>query len=165
VRRGRPTTSLHGLAVELCEGDVLAPETLAAAMRGVEVVFHTATYFAYGRPAGGALEALAVDGAANVLRAAAAAGVRRVVLTSSSVVFGYGDEPGGAGRDLRARRERRGRLCVAKIRPGPGRRSAGGRAGAGDRVRLPDLVDRAASADPGALERDHHQLPGRSRCG
>jgi dihydroflavonol-4-reductase len=93
VRSGRPTTSLHGLGVELYEGDVLAPETLEAAMRGVEVVFHTATYFAYGRPADGALEALAVDGAANVLRAAAQAGVRRVVLTSSSVVFGYGDTP------------------------------------------------------------------------
>src|SRR5213078_3796248 len=88
VRPGRPTTSLDGLAVELCEGDVLATETLDAAMAGVEVVFHTATYFAYGRPADGALEALAVDGAANVLDAAAEAGVRRVVLTSSSVVFG-----------------------------------------------------------------------------
>ena len=58
VRSGRPTTSLDGLAVELCEGDVLAPETLAAAMTGVDVLFHTATYFAYGQPADGALEAV-----------------------------------------------------------------------------------------------------------
>lgn len=116
VRAGRPTDSLSGLAVELCEGDVLAPETLAAAMRGAAVVFHTATYFSYGQPAGGALEALAVDGAANVLRAAAAAGVGRMVLTSSSVVFGYVEAPAILDEGCAPDEASEGAYVTAKIR-------------------------------------------------
>jgi len=56
------------------------------------VVFHTAALFAYGGDAP-ALHALAVAGTENVLRAAARAGVKRAVVTSSSVVFGHSETP------------------------------------------------------------------------
>jgi dihydroflavonol-4-reductase len=52
------------------------------------MVFHTAAYFAYRGHSATALETTAVVGTRNVLDAARQAGVRRVVLTSSSVVLG-----------------------------------------------------------------------------
>jgi dihydroflavonol-4-reductase len=85
--------------VDCLEGDVLAAdERLLAACEGCDTVFHTAAYFAYGGFPPGDLARLAVAGTENVLRAAAAAGVRRVVVTSSSVVFGC-TETGAAPLD------------------------------------------------------------------
>jgi dihydroflavonol-4-reductase len=69
--------------------DVLGPmPPLVNAFSGAETVIHTAATFAFGGDAE-ALHRVAVQGTENVLRAAAAAGVRRVVVTSSAVVFGY----------------------------------------------------------------------------
>ena len=71
-------------------GDVLSGAELDAACEGCDVVFHTAALFSYGGDAS-ALHALAVGGTENVLRAAARAGVKRAVVTSSSVVFGHSE--------------------------------------------------------------------------
>ena len=80
--------AIEGLVVERVTGDVLdAPATLVPLCSGCDVVFHTAAQFTY---AGGEdeLEHTAVTGTRNGVEAAALAGVRRVVVTSSSVVFG-----------------------------------------------------------------------------
>jgi dihydroflavonol-4-reductase len=61
---------------------------LKAAMRGATTVFHCAAVYAYGRAHDAELEAVNVDGTRNVIQAAAEAGVRRVVVTSSSVTVG-----------------------------------------------------------------------------
>jgi nucleoside-diphosphate-sugar epimerase len=81
----------HGF--ELLEATAGTPEGLAPAFRGAEAVCHLA-----GRPGvrGGAphgFETANVRTTEAVLRAAAAAGLRRVVLASSSSVYGPADAP------------------------------------------------------------------------
>jgi len=93
LRPGPPRRALAGLPVERVAGDVLDPASLEVAMSGREVVFHAAAYFTYGGVDTARMESVAVDGTRNVVRAAAAAGVERVVLTSSSVVFGSSPDP------------------------------------------------------------------------
>jgi dihydroflavonol-4-reductase len=88
----RPTSDLAALAdlpLELHRGDVLVAEDVAAAAEGCRVVFHTAVPFAYAGQVDDDVDRTATDGTTNVLHAAAAAGVERVVVTSSSVVFGH----------------------------------------------------------------------------
>lgn len=75
---------------ELIGGSVTDADTVSAAVRGVEVVFHLGARGAVARsvadPAGS--NHANVDGTLCVLNAAVAAGVRRVVFASSSSVYG-----------------------------------------------------------------------------
>ena len=94
VRRSSQLDALNGVEIECIVGDVLEkPEYLVPAMQGCEVVFHTAARFAYSGISSAELTRTAVVGTENVIRAAALAGVRRVVVTSSSIVFGSSAEP------------------------------------------------------------------------
>jgi len=93
----RPTgdlSSIASLPIELKIGDVLDPESLARAMAGSDVVFHTAVAFSYWGQEPAEMARTAVEGSLNVLAAAAQAGIGRVVMTSSSVTLGasYGPE-------------------------------------------------------------------------
>jgi dihydroflavonol-4-reductase len=93
VRAGSDASTLRGLAVQPFTGDVLEPSSLGPAMEGCELVFHAAAVFAYWGYTRAALEDIAVGGTRNVLTAARAAGVRRLVMTSSSVVLGASATP------------------------------------------------------------------------
>jgi len=93
VRPGPPRRGLVGLPVELTPGDVLDPAALPPAVDGVDMVFHAAARFAYAGVHPSEMERVAVEGTRNVLAAAADAGVKRVVLTSSSVIFGSSAAP------------------------------------------------------------------------
>jgi dihydroflavonol-4-reductase len=87
----RPTSdarSLDGLGVEVASGDVLDGASLRRAMSGCELVFHTAAVYAYAGHDAEAIDDVAVQGTLQVLDAARDAGVRRVVVTGSSVIFG-----------------------------------------------------------------------------
>lgn len=88
VRPGPPRRALGGLPVETVRGDVLDPASLRTAAADTDIVFHCAARFSYASATGDELQRTAVDGTRNVITAAAAAGVSRVVLTSSSVIFG-----------------------------------------------------------------------------
>lgn len=84
-------------AVELVRGDITEPETLAPAVRGAEVVYHAA-----GMPEQWQRDETVFDrvnrhGTRNVLEASLAAGVRRVVYTSTMDVFAA--PPGGTLRE------------------------------------------------------------------
>ncbi|HEY2594085.1 MAG TPA: NAD-dependent epimerase/dehydratase family protein [Chloroflexota bacterium] len=92
----RPTADcsvVDGLPLRLAVGDVLAAATLEDAARGQDVVFHTAVAFSYWGREPGEIMRTATAGSLNVLTVAASAGVRRVVMTSSSVVLGAGYAP------------------------------------------------------------------------
>jgi dihydroflavonol-4-reductase len=98
VRALRRTTSslraLEGLSYESALGDVTDLDSLRAAMRGVQVVFHAAAVADYWRSGAELLYHVNVDGTRNVMQAALDCGVRRVVYTSSVAalgqpVFGY----------------------------------------------------------------------------
>jgi dihydroflavonol-4-reductase len=85
--------ALEGLEVELAQGDILQPQTLAPAMHGVDFVLHAAAQSDYWRSPKPVLRS-AIDGTRNVLTSALEAGVKRAVLTSSVAALGVpqGDE-------------------------------------------------------------------------
>lgn len=93
VRSGCDARALADLSVERREGHLLDPESLRRACDGVEVVFHVASpHRNYARDPGEIVRP-AVEGTRNVLEAARAAGVRRVVVTSSGAAVGFTDDP------------------------------------------------------------------------
>jgi dihydroflavonol-4-reductase len=98
VRALRRTTSkldaLAGLDPEYAVGDVLDEASLSAAMAGCDLVFHAAAVSQYWRNKPEAIYAANVEGTRNVLRAARAQGVERVVFTSSVAVLGVPTERG-----------------------------------------------------------------------
>ena len=87
-RRPDAATALQALGVEVVAGDVLEPETVAAAARGCDVVYHAAGVNGFCMRDPGPMRAANVTGTENVIGACARAGVRRVVYTSSAAVIG-----------------------------------------------------------------------------
>jgi nucleoside-diphosphate-sugar epimerase len=87
------------LGVDLVEGDLRSYERVAAAVNGVEVVFHQGALPSVPRSIQDPLTSsgVNVEGTLNVLLAARDAGVRRIVFASSSSV--YGDAPGMPRRE------------------------------------------------------------------
>jgi dihydroflavonol-4-reductase len=84
--------SVAGLPVEIVAGDLLDP-ALARAMRGCEALFHVAAQYSLWRRDCAVMLRSNVEGTRHVLRCAAAAGVGRVVHTSSVAAIGV--VPGG----------------------------------------------------------------------
>jgi dihydroflavonol-4-reductase len=88
----RPTSDLRGLAgldVEVTHGDIRDPRSVGVAMQGCRHVYHLG---APTRVESGLFRTV-VAGARYVLEAACAAGVERVVYTSSTVTVGYSPDP------------------------------------------------------------------------
>jgi dihydroflavonol-4-reductase len=85
------------LPVEHILGDLTQPETVQAAMQGIEVVFHTAAQFGgSGRDESGRMYTVNVEGTRSIMQAALENGVRRVVHTSSVAALGVPERsPGG----------------------------------------------------------------------
>jgi len=82
-----PSRSLRGLDVELAIADVRHPETLRAAFRGVDTVFHLAAKISIDADRDGQVHAVNVNGARNAATEALRAGVRRYVHMSSVHAF------------------------------------------------------------------------------
>jgi nucleoside-diphosphate-sugar epimerase len=83
------TTQLGEAGVDIHTGDVRVPDTLAAAMRQVDAVFHLAAAIGVRRSLR-EYHAVNVTGTENVCRAALAAGVERLVHVSSTSVYEQG---------------------------------------------------------------------------
>src|ERR671934_479462 len=83
-------TNLEGREVEIVEGELRSYERVHAAMRGVEVVYHLGALGSVPRSVQDPLtsNAVNVEGTMNVLLAARDAGVRRVIFSSSTSVYG-----------------------------------------------------------------------------
>ncbi|HXV57853.1 MAG TPA: NAD-dependent epimerase/dehydratase family protein [Gaiellaceae bacterium] len=90
VRSPERAAALRELGCELVEGDLSSRETLERAAAGCDAAFHLAAIYESGIPARRRDEVVAVNvtGTENVLDAAAAAGVARIVHVSSNVVAG-----------------------------------------------------------------------------
>ena len=93
VLERRPSDAFEGLAVERVTGDVTQPETLVAACAGAETVFNLAGVLSYDAKDEARLQAVNVDGLANLLAAAREAGSGRVVQVSSVAAVGYTEDP------------------------------------------------------------------------
>ena len=83
-------TNLEGLDVEVVEGELRSYERVHNAVNGTEVVYHLGALGSVPRSVQDPLTSSAVniEGTLNVLLAARDAGVRRVVFSSSSSVYG-----------------------------------------------------------------------------
>ncbi len=101
LRPGSDTGGLAGLPLERVTGDLLDTPSLHAAADGCATIYHCATAFSYWGVDPMELTKVAVEGSRNVVAAARAKRVERVVLTASSLVFGSSPEP--VVRDERAR--------------------------------------------------------------
>lgn len=96
VRSTSSLSALQGLAYEAVRGDVTDPASLPRAMEGCDAVFHVAAVVAdYWRQDLERLYRVNVAGTRQVVEAALAAGVRRLVFTSSQAALGLpeGREP------------------------------------------------------------------------
>lgn len=89
VRRPDAPSLLDGLAVQKVAGDVTEPDSLAAAVAGVDAVVHTAGVVSYWRARREEQERVNVDGTRNLLQAVCAAGVPRFLITSSIATLGW----------------------------------------------------------------------------
>jgi nucleoside-diphosphate-sugar epimerase len=88
VLPGEDTTWLEGNGVVTYQGDIRDPHALGVPMRGVRAVFHLAAMMGLWRPLQDYVD-VNVTGTANVCRAALAAGIERLVVVSSTVVYGF----------------------------------------------------------------------------
>lgn len=88
-----------GSDVEFVEGDITCADTVAAAVKGVDCVFHEAALASVPRSVERPLDthAACVTGTLNVLDQARKAGVRRLVYAASSSA--YGDQPTSSKRE------------------------------------------------------------------
>jgi UDP-glucose 4-epimerase len=86
--------NLEGLPVEIVEGELRSYERVHNAVRGVEVVFHLGALGSVPRSVQDPLtsSAVNVEGTLNVLLAARDEGIRRVVFSSSTSVYGSSRE-------------------------------------------------------------------------
>jgi len=121
------TTHIKRLSVDLM-GEITAPSDLAAALQGVDTVLH----MAFKVKPGGTLDAMReanVGGTRTLLDAAEAAGVARVVVTSSATAIGFNRDPAPLDEDAdwavhgialpyaESRREAE-QLALSRSRPG-----------------------------------------------
>ncbi|MFP4615626.1 MAG: hopanoid-associated sugar epimerase [Thiohalorhabdus sp.] len=100
TRRGSSRANLAGLPVEVAEGDLADPATLAPALEGCRALFHAAADYRLWVPDPERMYRANVEGTRILMRAAARAEVERVVYTSSVATLAAraDGEPADEGR-------------------------------------------------------------------
>jgi dihydroflavonol-4-reductase len=83
VRPNSDRRNLTGIDCEIVTGDLVEPASLSRALRGCEAVFHVAADYRLWVPDPEKMNRTNVQGTVDLFRAAAAAGVSRIVYTSS----------------------------------------------------------------------------------
>ena len=99
VRPGGDRRNLHGLPIEIAEGDLTDLGSLQRAAAGCTAVFHVAADYRLWVADPKPMYAANVDGSVNVLEVAAAAGAARMVYTSSVAVLGINKDRTPADED------------------------------------------------------------------
>ncbi len=98
ARAGSDRRALAGLPVEIVTGDLTEPASLPPALAGVETLYHVAADYRLWAADPRVLYRVNVEGTRALLRAAEAAGVSRVVYTSSVGSLGL-PRDGGLGSE------------------------------------------------------------------
>ena len=88
ARPGSDRRNLHGLPAELAEGDLRDAESLARACQGCHGLFHVAADYRLWTPRPQELYDSNVEGTRRLMQAALAAGIERIVYTSSVATLG-----------------------------------------------------------------------------
>ena len=92
VRSSSPGLCLDGLEVERAEMDLFDSESLSKKLKGFDGIYHCAGTFDPGPGGEKKMQAIHVDATRALCEAGLAAGVRRLVLCSSSVTVGFGSK-------------------------------------------------------------------------
>jgi len=88
VMPGEDRSPLKGMDVEFVEGNLLDPQSLIRAVQGVQQLYHLAALFAIWTKDPDLHYKINVDGARSMMEAAKAAGVEKIVFTSSVAAIG-----------------------------------------------------------------------------
>ncbi len=88
VRDPAKASNLSAIGATLAKGDVTDRDSMREPMRGAEVVYHVAGWYAIGKLDRDKMQAINVDGARHTLELAAELGIPRIVHTSTVGVFG-----------------------------------------------------------------------------
>lgn len=99
VRPGGDRRNLTGLAVETVDGDLRDLPSLERALRGRRILFHVAADYRLWASRPAELYETNVVGTRNIVTAALAAGVERIVYTSSVAVLGLNSDGRPADED------------------------------------------------------------------
>lgn len=99
VRPKGDRRNLDGLEVDLVEGDLLDPSSLDRALDGCEALFHVAANYRLWVPDPATIYAVNVEGTRSLMEAALAAGVGRIVYTSSVATLGLNSDASPADED------------------------------------------------------------------
>jgi dihydroflavonol-4-reductase len=92
VRPNSDRRNLSGVDCEIVTGDLTDLESLTRAVRGCEAVFHVAADYRIWVPDPEKMKRVNVQGTVDLIRAAAAAGVSRIVYTSSVATLRLRDD-------------------------------------------------------------------------
>jgi dihydroflavonol-4-reductase len=103
VRPGSDRRNLAGLDAEVVDGDIVDRESLRRVVAGCGAVFHVAADYRLWVADPKPMYRANVEGSVNVLEAAAAAGVARMVYTSSVAVLGINEDRTPADEDTPVR--------------------------------------------------------------
>ncbi len=103
VRKTSPRANLAHLDVEVVEGDMCDAESVAHAMRGIRFLFHVAADYRLWAPDRQQILRTNRDGTRTVMGAARAAGVEKIVYTSSVATLGGAPDGGVADETMRLR--------------------------------------------------------------
>ena len=97
--------TIDGTGIERVEGDILDRESLARAVAGCSAVFHCAAAYTFWTRDPQGVRRANVEGTVNVLECAAAAGVQRIVYTSTVSTMGIPSDgsPGDEGTPMSPR--------------------------------------------------------------
>jgi dihydroflavonol-4-reductase len=88
VMPGEDRSPLNGMDVEFVEGNLLDPESLRQAVRGMEKLYHLAALFAVWTRDPDLHYKINVEGARHMMQAARAANLEKIVYTSSIAAIG-----------------------------------------------------------------------------
>ncbi|KAA1191808.1 NAD-dependent epimerase/dehydratase family protein [Pseudohalioglobus sediminis] len=88
VMPGEDRSPLAGMEVEFVEGNLLDPQSLAQAVQGVDKLYHLAALFAVWTKDPDLHYKINVEGTRHLMRAALAAGLEKIVYTSSIAAIG-----------------------------------------------------------------------------
>lgn len=91
VRTPSKAAALAERNVTIAPGDLNDPSGLEQAMKGHDTVFHLAAWYDFGVTDHARMERVNIDGTEQVIRAAADAGVQRIVYCSSVAALGSND--------------------------------------------------------------------------
>lgn len=108
MRRTSKTSNIDGLDVERVYGDVLDCESLRAAIKGCDTLYHVAGLVSSKKAHHKKMRDVNVEGTINVLSAALDEGVERAVYTSSIAAIGVDPDGGVANEDTHFKLEHLG---------------------------------------------------------